>query len=84
MDKNREEARKNLQKEVEKLPIKAQQAIAWSLNHWDLVRWMCEKNDMTNEEIEKMKAEAYRKEDYLLLILLCASQVFQGNVETSE
>ena len=42
MDKNREEARKNLQKEVEKLPIKAQQAIAWSLNHWDLVRWMCE------------------------------------------
>ena len=36
------------------------------------------------KEIEKMKAEAYRKEDYLLLILLCASQVFQSDVETSE
>jgi hypothetical protein len=84
MDKNREDARKDLQKKVEKLPIKAQQAIAWSLNHWNLVRWMCEKNDTTNKEIEKMKVEAHRKEDYLLLLLLCASQVFQGNVETSE
>ena len=52
MDKNREDARKDLQKKVEKLPIKAQQAIAWSLNHWNLVRWMCEKNDTTNKELE--------------------------------
>ena len=59
MDKNREEARKDLQKKVEKLPIKAQQAIAWSLNHWNLVRWMCEKNDTTNKEIEKMKVTKF-------------------------
>ena len=62
---------------IKDLPEKAQNAVYWAITHFDLVEQMCKASDMTIEEIETLKKNAREKEDYTLLVLLCAAQVYK-------
>ena len=78
MDKNNDVPIQLLLEKIEKLSSGMQEAVAWAIAHWGLVEWLCKDQEMTDEEIERQKAAAIEKNDDLLLLLLCAVQVFNG------
>ena len=84
MEKNKDEMLAELQRKIEELPEKAQQAMYWTITHFDFIKDMCGNPGMTNEEIEKYKKDAYAKGDYTMLAPLCAAQAFNNSSETTE
>ena len=76
MEKNNEEMFKEIIANIEKLPPENQKAVAFIIENYDLIKKMCEKNDMTEEEIQKRLIQAKETNDYILLALLTAAQVF--------
>ncbi len=81
MEKNTDERLEKIEeaiKVIRELPEQAQQAIYWTIEHWDFVEQMCKNPGMTNEKIEKYKADARAKEDYITLALLCAAQEYNS------
>lgn len=82
MEKNKNDIRAKIIEMMKELSEKEQDAIAWTIRNFNLVKKMCENPDMTKEEIEKYKEDAIAKEDYIMLILLCAAETF--NNESNE
>lgn len=66
------------EKEMKKLPEKAQQAIYWVVKNFDFVMELCKKSDMTVEEIEKHREDAREKEDYIALALLLVAEMYKS------
>ena len=83
MEKNKDERSAKIEEAIKELPEKARQAMYGIIAHWDFVVEMCKNTKMTNEEIEKNKEYARAKEDYTMLALLCATQTFNSNDETT-
>lgn len=65
-----------IKEEREKLPEKAEQAVDWITEHLYFVEQICENSKMTEEEIERHKEEARAREDYLMLALTYAVQIY--------
>ena len=84
MDKNREQTIQALQEAVERMPEEMQKAIIWAIGHYDIVEQLCKDSGMTNERIEEAKIEAKEKGDYFLLMLLCATQIFNDPDEAAK
>lgn len=76
MDKSKDE---ELTEKIEQLPEEARRAIIWAITHWELVELLCKDAEMTHEEAEKMKIQAIERQDYVLLVLICAAQAFSQN-----
>ena len=76
MDQDKNEEIDALLEKISKLPEEAQSAVIWAIRHWELVELLCKEPEATNEELEEMKAEAKKKKDHLLFLLLCAAQIF--------
>lgn len=76
MEKNTEELFKEIIANIEKLPPENQKAVAFIIENYDLIKKMYEKNDMPEEEIQKRLIQAKKTNDYILLALLTAAQVF--------
>lgn len=76
MEKNNEEMFKEIIANIEKLPPENQKAVAFIIENYDLIKKMYEKNDMPEEEIQKRLIQAKETNDYILLALLTAAQVF--------
>lgn len=76
MEKNTEELFKEIIANIEKLPPENQKAVAFIIENYDLIKKMYEKNDMPEEEIQKRLIQAKETNDYILLALLTAAQVF--------
>ncbi len=47
------------------------------INNIDLIEKMCEKSDMTDEEIQKWTEKAKAKNDHIMLALLTFAQVYK-------
>lgn len=75
-DLNEEAVR--IENEVKKLPEKAQRAIYWVVENFNLVIEMCKESEMTEEEIEKYREIARKKEDYITLALLCVAKMYKN------
>ncbi len=71
-----------LQKEVQKLPPKAQDAIYWVIENFDLVEEMCKDSHMTDEKLQTYKEYAREADDYLMLALACLTKLY-GNKQDS-
>ena len=85
MEKDFNEKRVEIEKEIKKLPEKAQRALCWIVENFDFVEKMAEKSDMTYEEIQKQKENATQREDYIALALLCVVQARrEKDAETME
>lgn len=69
---------------IKELPEKEQNAIVWTIKNFNFVKKMCENPEMTEDEIKKHKTEAIEKEDYLMLILLCAAEIFNNKSNETE
>lgn len=82
-EKNMDDEMTQIVETIKELPEEAQRAVYWIITHFDFVKEICKNSEMTNEEIERYKEEAWEKEDYLLLALLAAAQAF-NNDEISE
>lgn len=82
MEKNKKESSVEIIEIIKELPEKEQNAIVWTIKNFKFVRKMCENPGMTKDEIKKYKEDAIAKEDYLMLILLCAAETF--NKESNE
>ena len=82
MEKNNEELFKEIIVNIEKLPPENQKAVAFIIENHDLIKKMCAKNDMPVEEIQKRLAQAKETNDYILLALLTAAQVFSLHGES--
>ncbi|MCI8590674.1 MAG: hypothetical protein HFE77_08230 [Clostridiales bacterium] len=80
MEKNEYEELVRLEKEIEKLPERAQQAIYWIVDNIDFVIDMCKESEMTDEEIEKQMRITKEKEDYLSFFLLCITEMYKNKV----
>lgn len=82
MEKNNEELFKEIIVNIEKLPPENQKAVAFIIENHDLLKKMCAKNDMPEEEIQKRLIQAKENNDYILLALLTAVQVFSLHRES--
>ena len=82
MEKNNEEMFKEIIANIEKLPPENQKAVAFIIENHDLIKKMCAKNDMPEEEIQKRLIQAKETNDYILLALLTAAQVFSLHRES--
>ena len=82
MEKNNEELFKEIIVNIEKLPPENQKAVAFIIENHDLIKKMCAKNDMPEEEIQKRLIQARETNDYILLALLTAAQVFSLHRES--
>lgn len=73
------EDNKNLIDEViekmKELPPEGQSAMLFVIENFDLIEKMCEKSDMTDEEIQKWTEKA--NGDYIMLALLTFAQVYK-------
>lgn len=83
MEKRRDERFTIIEETVKELPERAQAAIHWMITHFDIVEALCINSEMTNEEIRRYKEDARQKEDYIMLVLLCAAQVYNSSNETA-
>lgn len=82
MEKTKNESSDRIIEMMKELSQKEQDAIIWTIKNFNLVKRMCENPEMTENEIKKYKEDAIAKEDYLMLILLCAAETF--NKESNE
>ena len=82
MEKNNEEMFKEIIANIEKLPPENQKAVAFIIENYDLIKKMYEKNDRPEEEIQKRLMQAKETNDYILLALLTAAQVFSLHRES--
>lgn len=82
MKKDKNERSVKIIEIIKELPEKKQNAIVWTIKNFKFVKEMCENPEMTEDEIKKYKEDAIAKEDYLMLILLCAAETF--NKESNE
>lgn len=78
MEKTKNESSDKIIKMMKELSEKEQDAIVWTIKNINFVKEMCENPGMTEEEIKKYKENAIEKEDYLMLILLCAAETFNN------
>ena len=76
MKKSKDEMIDEIITSIKKMPPENQKAVAFIIENYDLIKKMCEKNDMTEEEIQKRLIQAKETNDYILLALLTAAQVF--------
>ncbi len=76
MKKSKDEMIDEIITNIKKMPPENQKAVAFIIENYDLIKKMCEKNDMTEEEIQKRLIQAKETNDYILLALLTAAQVF--------
>lgn len=60
---------------MNELPPEGQSAMLFVIENFDLIEKMCEKSDMTDEEIQKWTEKAKAKNDHILLALLTFAQV---------
>lgn len=72
----KEEKIEKLAGEIIKLPPEGQGAMDFMIKNFDIIKKMCENSGMTNEEINERMEKAKMSGDYILLGLLCATQVF--------
>ena len=79
MGKNRKELIDKLLKELGKLPPNEQKAIVFIINNFSIIKKMCENSGMTPEEMRKRIKQANETDDYVLLALLYAVQIFDEN-----
>ncbi len=62
---------------MKELPPEGQSAMLFVIENFDLIKKMCEKSDMTDEEIQKWTEKAKAKDDYIMLALLTFAQVYK-------
>lgn len=79
MEKNRKELIDKLLKELGELPPNDQKAIVFIINNFHIIKKMCENSGMTPEEMKKRIKQANETDDYVLLALLYAVQIFDEN-----
>lgn len=60
---------------MNELPLEGQSAMLFVIENFDLLEKMCEKSDMTDEEIQKWTEKAKAKNDHIMLALLTFAQV---------
>lgn len=60
---------------MNELQPEGQSAMLFVIDNFDLIEKMCEKSDMTDEEIQKWTEKAKAKNDHILLALLTFAQV---------
>ena len=82
MKKSKDEMIDEIITSIKKMPPENQKATAFIIENYDLIKKMCEKNDMTEEEIQKRLIQAKETNDYILLALLTAAQVFSLHRES--
>lgn len=73
-----------LEEAVKMLPNRAQQAIYWAAANFDELKEVCDDPDITLEDIPDMLANAWKKEDYALFVLLCISKKLKESKENEE
>lgn len=82
MKKSKDEMIDEIITNTKKMPPENQKAVAFIIENYDLIKKMCEKNDMTEEEIQKRLIQAKETNDYILPALLTAAQVFSLHRES--
>ena len=78
MEKDLNEELVRGEKEMKEQPEKAQRVICWLVENFDFVIEMCKESDMTDEEIEKYKESARKKEEYITIVLLCIAEMHKN------
>lgn len=78
MEDNGNEQFIKFEEELNGLSQKPRNAVLWAMKHFDFVEEICKNTKMTMEEIEEYKAYAKAKEDYIMLLLLCAVQTYEN------
>lgn len=79
MEKSRKKLIDKLLKELGELPPNEQKAIVFIINNFHIIKKMCENSGMTPEEMKKRIIQANETDDYVLLALLYAVQIFDEN-----
>ena len=79
MEKSRKELIDKLLKELGQLAPNEQKAIVFIINNFHIIKKMCENSGMTPEEMKKRIKQANETDDYVLLSLLYAVQIFDEN-----
>lgn len=64
-------------KKMRELPPEEQSAMFFVIENFDLLKKMCEKSDMTDEEIQKWTEKAKAKDDNIMLALVTFAQVYK-------
>ena len=62
---------------MKELPPEGQSAMLFVIKNFDLIEKMCEKSDMTDEEIQKWTETAKAKKDHIMSALLTFAQVYK-------
>ena len=62
---------------MRELPPEEQSAMFFVIENFDLLKKMCEKSDMTDEEIQKWTEKAKAKDDNIMLALVTFAQVYK-------
>ena len=79
MEKSRKKLIDKLLKELGQLAPNEQKAIVFIINNFSIIKKMCENSGMTPEEMKKRIKQANENDDYVLLALLYAVQLFDDN-----
>ena len=67
-----------LEKQIIKLPDKAKDAVCFMIDNFDLIEEMCRDTVLSQSKIQKGIETAKKKEDYILMIILCAAKAFKN------
>ncbi|HAY97509.1 MAG TPA: hypothetical protein DDY61_03295 [Ruminococcaceae bacterium] len=67
-----------LKKQIMELPDKAKDAVCFMIENFDLIEEMCRDTALSQVEIQKRIEAAKEKEDYILMIILCAAKVLKN------
>ena len=81
MEKNRQEIINNLLDKIDNLSEEPKRALLGMFENFPFILEVCEKSDMTEQEMEQYKEQAVEKKDYSLLALVCAVETYQRKVK---
>ncbi len=80
MDGNLEEKKKMLERAIEALPPRKQDAVRWMFRHYDTFAQMCKEEPLTPSEREEMMRESIRRDDVYMQVLLILEKILNRDV----
>lgn len=80
MDEIFEEKKKMLERAIEALPPRKQDAVRWMLRHYDTFAQICREEPLTPSQREEMMRESVRRDDVYAQVLLILEEVLNRNV----
>lgn len=77
MKDNRKKQIDEIMETIQQLPKEKQKAIYLIIQNIEFFEEICKNSEMTMEEIDEYKVVAIEKGDYVMLVLICMTQVYK-------